>query len=60
MVSEQYLHFEHGLIIITHVFTINTNRLFTHNYIIETDRKLQYVIILQKYRFDQLTHNKEN
>ena len=47
MDSEQYLNFEHGLSIIAHVFTTNTNKSFIHKYIVEIeDRKLQYIIVL--------------
>ena len=46
MDSEQYLNFEHGLSIIAHVFTTNTNKSFIHKYIVE-DRKLQYIIVLR-------------
>ena len=59
MVSEQYLHFEHGLIIITHVFTTNTNKSFNHNYIIETEnRKLQYIITLRHKNIVLITLHK--
>ena len=47
MDSEQYLNFEHGLSIIAHVFTTNTNKSFTHKYIVEIDRKLQHIIVSQ-------------
>ena len=46
MDSEQYLNFEHGLSIIAHVFTTNKNKSFIHKYIVEIDRKLQYIIVL--------------